>query len=180
MTTSWITLASYEIVILALTVFKAIEHCGYSDYTSKSSSDQVGLSLDRQPGRSSFINIFYADGLSYNFFILGETSPLHSWDVFSLPVPACSIANIVVRYKATSEYINLLTSLQPVIHSVLTSRMMLHLRQSSVQNISAWRPSSIRFAEGPIGEDRDNGAEGQIDAQMDARSWFTEDVQRYG
>ncbi|KAK7034026.1 hypothetical protein VNI00_012457 [Paramarasmius palmivorus] len=88
----YMVLVSYESVILTLTVIKAAGHYG--------------------AGTSSFIRIFFRDGISYNFFIL-----------------ACSVANIIVRYKTTSEFVNLLTSMQPVIHSVLTSRMLLHLRQ---------------------------------------------------
>ncbi|KAF9262941.1 hypothetical protein L218DRAFT_866292 [Marasmius fiardii PR-910] len=77
-----------------------------------------------QVGTSGFIDIFFVDGLSYNGFIL-----------------AGSTANIIVRYKtAPTEYINLLTSLQPVFHSVLTSRMMLHLKQNAIMT----RQNSMR------------------------------------
>lgn len=107
----YMVLVSYESVILTLTVIKAAGHYG--------------------SGTSSFIKIFFRDGISYNFFIL-----------------ACSVANIIVRYKTTSEFVNLLTSMQPVIHSVLTSRMLLHLRQSAAVSASQLPTTrgSLRFA----------------------------------
>ncbi|EEB98485.1 hypothetical protein MPER_01995 [Moniliophthora perniciosa FA553] len=142
----YMVLVSYETVILTLTLIKAAGHY-------------------RQPGSSSFINVFFTDGLSYNFFIL-----------------ACSVANIIVRYKTSSEFINLLTSLQPVIHSVLTSRMMLHLKQSAISS-SSQLPSTrghMRFARSP----RHQQDSGETDDTLDtldytgidvidhSRSWF--------
>ncbi|ESK86743.1 hypothetical protein Moror_15192 [Moniliophthora roreri MCA 2997] len=93
---AYMVLVAYETVLLILTLIKAIGHW-------------------REPGSSSFINVFFADGLSYNCFIL-----------------ASSTANIIIRYQAPSDYINLLAPLQPVLHSILTGRMMLHLRQDAV------------------------------------------------
>ncbi|ESK85144.1 hypothetical protein Moror_3576 [Moniliophthora roreri MCA 2997] len=134
----YMVLVSYETVILTLTLIKAAGHY-------------------HQPGSSSFINLFFTDGLSYNFFIL-----------------ACSVANIIVRYKTSSEFVNLLTSLQPVIHSVLTSRMMLHLKQSAVST-SSQLPStrgSLRFARNP----RRQQDSGETDDTLDTVDYTGVDV----
>ncbi|EEB90636.1 hypothetical protein MPER_11130, partial [Moniliophthora perniciosa FA553] len=54
---AYMILVAYETLLLILTLIKAIGHW-------------------RQPGSSSFINVFFADGLSYNCFILGtELNP---------------------------------------------------------------------------------------------------------
>ncbi|KAI3614430.1 hypothetical protein WG66_009789 [Moniliophthora roreri] len=101
-----------------------------------------------QPGSSSFINLFFTD--------------------------ACSVANIIVRYKTSSEFVNLLTSLQPVIHSVLTSRMMLHLKQSAVST-SSQLPStrgSLRFARNP----RRQQDSGETDDTLDTVDYTGVDV----
>ncbi|ESK91305.1 hypothetical protein Moror_2819 [Moniliophthora roreri MCA 2997] len=47
-------LVAYETVLLVLTLIKAVEHW-------------------RELGSSSFLKVFFADGLSYNFFILGAS-----------------------------------------------------------------------------------------------------------
>ncbi|KAG7092745.1 hypothetical protein E1B28_009072 [Marasmius oreades] len=116
----------------------------------------IDLYRHRTGGTSSLINIFFVDGLSYNGFIL-----------------ASSTANIIVRYKTTpSEYINLLTSLQPVVHSVLTSRMMLHLKQDAVKSSeSNHLPSTqLQFAARP--------GQPPTESSLDhARSWFGEALQ---
>ncbi|KAF9264057.1 hypothetical protein L218DRAFT_247531 [Marasmius fiardii PR-910] len=66
---------------------------------------------------SRFINGFLSQGVAYNCLIL-----------------AVSMANVIVRYKLSSAYVNLLILLQPVLHSVLTSRMMLYLRKNTFQH----------------------------------------------
>ncbi|KAL0580692.1 hypothetical protein V5O48_001333 [Marasmius crinis-equi] len=125
-------------------------------------------------GTSNFVNIFFKDGLSYNGMIL-----------------ACSTANIIVRYRtAGTEYINLLTAFQPVIHSVLTSRMMLHLKQDAINNNSTSRrtnqlPSThLRFAVAPQRPRGQPPSDSLDDSLFDdslpsvdhARSWFGEEM----
>ncbi|ESK85147.1 hypothetical protein Moror_3579 [Moniliophthora roreri MCA 2997] len=143
MTVCYMILVSYETLIFTLTVIKAVEHY-------------------RQPGRSSFIDIFFADGLSYNVFIL-----------------ACSVANIIVRYKTTSEYINLFTSLQPVIHSVLTSRMMLHLKQSAIRKVpSTWGNIHFDGHQEALEEVEADEHRSEASLEINARLWFAGGQQR--
>ncbi|KAI3595142.1 hypothetical protein WG66_009378 [Moniliophthora roreri] len=58
---AYMVLVAYETVLLILTLIKAIGHW-------------------REPGSSSFINVFFADGLSYNCFILGTSFQSASLD----------------------------------------------------------------------------------------------------
>ncbi|KAF9265641.1 hypothetical protein L218DRAFT_860417 [Marasmius fiardii PR-910] len=153
-TTCWVVLVAYESVLLILTLAKAI--------------DLYRLGTG---GTSNLVNIFFADGLSYNGFILGY-----------------STANIIVRYKTSpSEYINLLTSLQPVVHSVLTSRMMLHLKRNAIigsesSHLPTTQSTRIRFGPPPDAGQSSSTESDNIDSSLEdsipeidhARSWFGE------
>ncbi|KAF9265648.1 hypothetical protein L218DRAFT_1075736 [Marasmius fiardii PR-910] len=99
-TFGFITIATYELVILILTLIKASKQGWLGSHGSG----------------SHFINGFLSQGVAYNCLIL-----------------VASTANIIVRYKLSSAYVNLLVNIQPVIHSVLTSRMMLYLRKNTFQ-----------------------------------------------
>ncbi|KAF9265643.1 hypothetical protein L218DRAFT_986329 [Marasmius fiardii PR-910] len=65
---------------------------------------------------SDFVNGFISQGMAYNCLIL-----------------LSSTANVIVRFKLPSAYVNILTYIQLIIHSVLTSRMMLYLRRNAFQ-----------------------------------------------
>ncbi|KAI3614106.1 hypothetical protein WG66_010795 [Moniliophthora roreri] len=102
-------------------------------------------------GSSSLVNSFFTDGLSTTFLIL-----------------AVSIANIIIRCKASVAYVNLLTasvllflftfsldlhdanknSILSVSHSIFISRMMLKLRESRslTDNVGQSSISSPQFA----------------------------------
>ncbi|KAK7034019.1 hypothetical protein VNI00_012450 [Paramarasmius palmivorus] len=161
---AYMALVAYETLLLGLTLIKAIGHW-------------------REPGSSSFINVFFADGISYNCFIL-----------------ASSTANIIIRYRAPSDYINFLAPLQPVLHSILTGRMMIHLRREAVfaertatldtrtglnfastpRNGSApIQTSGIEFTEAINFDDTETFTDFDVESRVDyrrthARSWFGE------
>ncbi|KAL0580691.1 hypothetical protein V5O48_001332 [Marasmius crinis-equi] len=87
----------FDAVLLVLTLIKAIDL--YREWWKLYLSRNEHCSCDLNEGHltggtSNMINVFFADGLSYNAMIL-----------------ACSAANIIVRYRtAGTEYINLLAS----------------------------------------------------------------------
>ncbi|KAK7034025.1 hypothetical protein VNI00_012456 [Paramarasmius palmivorus] len=168
MTTCYVVLVSYETVILTLTVIKAIEHC------------KVHLPLSEQPQlKPQVIQIVNPDVrrslTSFSQMVYHITSsfsvrqPLSARERLSSLLTACSITNIVVRYRTTLEYVNLFTSLQPVIHSVLTSRMMLHLKGAAKNAPSTWQNSTLRFGDGHNWEDMPV----DDDCIVNDGSWFT-------
>ncbi|TRM57614.1 hypothetical protein BD626DRAFT_540395 [Schizophyllum amplum] len=63
-------------------------------------------------GTSSFFRIFFRDGVSYYFFTL-----------------SISVANVIVLFAASPDYANLLTSMQRGLHSILSARMLLNIRE---------------------------------------------------
>ncbi|KAL0949006.1 hypothetical protein HGRIS_009105 [Hohenbuehelia grisea] len=67
---------------------------------------------------SSFLVTFYQDGIMYYAFLLG-----------------ISIINVVVLLTGPPEYANLLTTLQRTLHSLLSARVLLHLRQSASRRV---------------------------------------------
>ncbi|KAI3601643.1 hypothetical protein WG66_009015 [Moniliophthora roreri] len=123
----------------------------------------------RELGSSSFLKVFFAD--------------------------ASSTASIIIRYRAPSDYINLLATLQPVLHSILTGRMMLHLRRDAVLagHLDTLQTGTYLFTSTPqtgILSIQTSGANsmnpidfdemgaftdvGLMDSQTRARSWFGE------
>ncbi|KAG7092747.1 hypothetical protein E1B28_009074 [Marasmius oreades] len=98
LTSGFIILVLYELVVLILTLLKASNQGWLGPHGSE----------------SRFINGFLSQGVAYNCLIL-----------------VGSTINIIARYKLPSAYVNLFTDLQPVIHTVLTSRMMFYLRKNA-------------------------------------------------
>ncbi|KAI3614005.1 hypothetical protein WG66_010800 [Moniliophthora roreri] len=130
---------------------------------------QAWGSLWRQPESSILVRVFFTDGLCTNFSIL-----------------SFCIANAIIRYRHSSVYVNLLTSLLPTVHSILTSRMMLNLKESAIRSASGGlsfhtysdHMSSIQFerAASPIARiRRRRHSSTLIPENFDhARSWFGE------
>ncbi|THU82795.1 hypothetical protein K435DRAFT_871951 [Dendrothele bispora CBS 962.96] len=131
-----IYLVSYEIVIMMLTLYKAIKH-------------------SRSGSSTGFMLMFFLDGLSYNVIAL-----------------ISSTTNII--FEATASEGTLL-SLQAGLHSILTARMLLHIRQQA-NPVSTQFSESLHFASVPL-TDSDHVVQESISqlapADVDeARSWF--------
>ncbi|THV07055.1 hypothetical protein K435DRAFT_788830 [Dendrothele bispora CBS 962.96] len=115
---------------------------------------------------TSFIFEFFLYGLTYNIVTL-----------------ASSAMNIIIRTTLSGGYAALFLALQAAMHSILTSRMLLHIRQEAT---GAALPTtqfsqSLRFASGPLNEDEFENDDGQrIQSQVsrqlvtvdEGQSWF--------
>uniref|UniRef100_A0A0W0G7E6 DUF6533 domain-containing protein n=1 Tax=Moniliophthora roreri TaxID=221103 RepID=A0A0W0G7E6_MONRR len=142
---------------------------GFIILVAYESAVQAWGSLWRQPESSILVRVFFTDGLCTNFSIL-----------------SFCIANAIIRYRHSSVYVNLLTSLLPTVHSILTSRMMLNLKESAIRSASGGlsfhtysdHMSSIQFerAASPIARiRRRRHSSTLIPENFDhARSWFGE------
>ncbi|THU91410.1 hypothetical protein K435DRAFT_968179 [Dendrothele bispora CBS 962.96] len=93
----------------------------------------------RSRNHTSFIFAFFLYGLTYN--VVALTS---------------SAANIIVRTAVSSEgYTTLFLGLQVAMHSTLTSRMLLHIRQEAMDTTlpTSQFSQSLHFAPGPLDVD---------------------------
>ncbi|THV01952.1 hypothetical protein K435DRAFT_792899 [Dendrothele bispora CBS 962.96] len=86
---------------------------------------------------TSFVYKFFLDGLTYNIVAL-----------------ISSAANIIIRTTVSGGYTALFLDLQATMHSILTSRMLLHIRQETMDTaLSATQFSqSLHFASGPLND----------------------------
>ncbi|KAJ8461878.1 hypothetical protein ONZ45_g18137 [Pleurotus djamor] len=83
-----------------------------------------GVQDFRQVTLSGFLYTFYQDGIMYYALLL-----------------LISISNVVVLLSGPPEYANLLTTLQRTLHSLLSARVLLHLRISSAQRQRLFSPA---------------------------------------
>ncbi|THU75264.1 hypothetical protein K435DRAFT_814507 [Dendrothele bispora CBS 962.96] len=116
--------------------------------------------------RTSFIFKFFLYGLTYNIVAL-----------------ASSATNIIIRTTLSEGYAALFLGLQAAMHSILTSRMLLHIRQEAMDAAlpTTQFSQSLRFASGPLNEDEFENDDGQrIQSQVsrqlvtvdEGQSWF--------
>ncbi|KAJ3528616.1 hypothetical protein NMY22_g9338 [Coprinellus aureogranulatus] len=85
------------------------------------------LSKFRQ-SKNQLVSIFYRDGVVY-FLLLTGTHPNASSNPDPYPALAISGGNIICNLVAPPGYTYLLACLQRVLHSILATRMVLHIRK---------------------------------------------------
>ncbi|KAF9487815.1 hypothetical protein BDN71DRAFT_1478357 [Pleurotus eryngii] len=139
---SFTVLMGYESVIFILTLIKAIQHCElqfslgshhtlYLPPFSTETNHFHNMTTVRH-GSNSFITAFFQDGIVYFAALL-----------------VVSFANVIILLTEPNEYANLLTSIQRALHSILSARILLRLRQESerTRNVPD-APTEI----GPVGQ----------------------------
>ncbi|KAL0948995.1 hypothetical protein HGRIS_009094 [Hohenbuehelia grisea] len=116
-------------------------------------------------GSSSFITTFFRDGVMYFAFLL-----------------AISFINVVVLLTQPREYANLLTSLQRSLHSMLSARILLHLRQDSEKSRTIPGAPSELGPIGPLEFAHSAGAPDDVDEVVSrpTRPWNLDDGTWFG
>ncbi|THV07058.1 hypothetical protein K435DRAFT_924776 [Dendrothele bispora CBS 962.96] len=112
--------------------------------------------------RTSFILKFFLYGLTYNIVAL-----------------ISSAANMIIRTTLSGGYTALFldhsSSLQATMHSILTSRMLLHIRQETVDTAltTTQFSQSLHFASEPLDDiEFENNVSQQLVTVNSGRSWF--------
>ncbi|KAL0952113.1 hypothetical protein HGRIS_008743 [Hohenbuehelia grisea] len=121
-----------------------------------------GLKHYKGLSQSKFLYGFYQDGIIYYAFLL-----------------VVSIINIIVLSREPPEYVNLLISVQRSLHSMLSARILLHLRHESEYS----RRTGLSTAgHGPIGSlaFRHSSAAEQEESVIATRRWNIDDGTWFG
>ncbi|KAG7089113.1 hypothetical protein E1B28_010822 [Marasmius oreades] len=90
-----------------------------------------GIEAYRKGGRSELVKTIYQDGVMYYAFIF-----------------LCSMINVIVILRLPDDMVVLLSSFERVLHSLLTSRALLHIRQIDSQSSAIQSISQLQFAQG--------------------------------
>ncbi|THU92266.1 hypothetical protein K435DRAFT_840646 [Dendrothele bispora CBS 962.96] len=114
---------------------------------------------------SSLVETFFKDGLLYNIIVL-----------------LTSTVNIALRSTTESIFMaDTLLAFQMVIHSVLTSRMLLHLRRAALGDVDLSRVlESIRFASNPeqtLSTGQGAHTNTRLSPMDEVQSWFGDGLQ---
>ncbi|THU92268.1 hypothetical protein K435DRAFT_862659 [Dendrothele bispora CBS 962.96] len=167
---SWICLYTWQqqraVLILILTLYKAVKH-------------------GRSGSLSSFVLTFFRDGLMYNAVALGgEYDGKHRHPKISArgisgfitkvrPITTCIILDEADTRITTS------SSLQAVLHSILTSRMLLHIREEAVDATAHNRGYTTRFSQSlrfasPLNDGDGDIQQGLLATADEHQTWFGE------
>ncbi|KAJ8079151.1 hypothetical protein PM082_013439 [Marasmius tenuissimus] len=111
LSTGFMLIVVYESVVLVLTLIRAYQQGCEQNQRFRS---YIFQAFRGRWSGSRFMDSFISQGVAYNCIIL-------VW----------STANIICRYKLSLAYVNVLVDLQLVMHAILVSRMLLHLRKQS-------------------------------------------------
>ncbi|KAJ3532405.1 hypothetical protein NM688_g7427 [Phlebia brevispora] len=117
-------LLAFETVLLVLILLKGVPQCGYPLLRS--------ILFPRRSQDRMIVNplalaiVLYRDGI-----------------LFYIVLCCFSAANLIVTYRAPAELVASLTALQRVLHSSLSARVVLHLREAAKRDLS---PSSSALA----------------------------------
>ncbi|KAK7680417.1 hypothetical protein QCA50_016658 [Cerrena zonata] len=109
---SFIIVIIIETIVLILTLIKAIQHCKLY-YSHCGILTEVFTSV-RLTGRQDFLSVLYRDGLLFYVYCL-----------------SISVANLIVIVGTPRGLATTLALIQRVLHSCLTSRILVHLRLAS-------------------------------------------------